>query len=63
MTSFKRLGGIFLGIFLVALGLEYAPDGIKTALGIASLAVFFFWFFGYVDVNEILNGKNKEEKK
>jgi len=62
-TSLKRLGGIFLTVFLVSLGIEYAPDGIKTALGAASLIVFFAWFLGHVDIHEILNPKKETEKK
>jgi hypothetical protein len=62
MTSLKRLGGIFLTVFAVALGIQYAPDGVKTALGAALLVVLAVWFFGYVDVRELLNPK-KEEKK
>lgn len=62
MISLKRLAGIFLGVFAVALGIQYAPDGVKTALGIASLVVIIAWFFGYIDIKEILNERNEEKK-
>ncbi len=65
MTSFKRLTGIFLVVFLVVLGIEYAPDGIKAALSTAAAVVFLLWFFGYVDLRKLLgdavNGKEKKE--
>lgn len=63
MTTLKRLVGIFLGVFLVALGIQYAPDSIKTALVAASLVVFLVWLFGYIDIREILEGKKTEAAK
>jgi Kef-type K+ transport system membrane component KefB len=59
-ASLRRLGTVFIGVFLVALGIQVAPETVKTAVATASMVVFLVWLFGYVDIKEILEGKKPE---